>query len=203
MPAQRKRWPKGYVGRNHETIGSDVLAVLRSLQQLIGDGEGAGGQRMAQQVLGSVDLARLQNLDPNAWVPIGWLLDLMDTVESKMGRFGLIRMGRTLFKLTHEQRVTQIAKSGWDIVQSFDGFYRHANRGEEIGGWRVLSFERDRAEMEKTTPHHCAMEEGILAQALHAVGAPAMVTQSECFRRGADACRFVLIPSSADSRWRP
>jgi hypothetical protein len=203
MGAERKRWPKGYVGRNHETIGSDVLAVLKSLQQLVGDGDGAAGQRMAQQVIGQVDLARLQSLDANAWVPIGWLLDLMDSVEAKIGRFGLIKMGRTLFRMSHEQRVVQVAKSAWDIVNGFDAIYRHANRGDRIGGWRVLSFEGDRAEIEKTTPHHCAMEEGIFAQALQAVGAPAMVTQSQCFRQGADACHFVILASSAEGRWRP
>jgi len=203
MPSERKRWPKGYVGKNHETIGSDVLAVLRSLQHLVGEGEEKAGQRMAQQVLGSAEVARLQKLDPNGWYPIGWLLDLMDTLDAKVGRYALLKMGRTLFRLSHEERAKQMLKSGWDVVQRFDEMYHHANRGEGIGGWRVLRFDHDRAELEKTTPHHCAMEEGILAQALQAVGAPAVVSQTACFRQGADACTFVVTPSSTAGRWRP
>jgi hypothetical protein len=202
MTTGRARWPKGYIGKNHETIGSDVLAVLRSLQHLVGDGDDKTGQRMAQQVLGSADVARLQTLDPNGWYPIGWLLDLMDTLDAKVGRYALLKMGRTLFRLSHEERAKQILKSGWDVVQRFDEMYHHANRGEGIGGWRVIRFEADRAELEKTTPHHCAMEEGILAQALQAVGAPAMVSQKACFRQGADACTFVVMPSTA-GKWRP
>ena len=203
MSSERRRWPKGYLGRNHETIGSDVLAVLKSLQHLVGDGDDKASQRMVQQVLGTDDVARLTKLDPNGWYPIGWLLDLMDTLDAKVGRFALLKMGRTLFRMSHQERAVKTFHSGWDIIHGFDDLYRHANRGEQIGGWRVLSFGEDRAELEKTTPHHCAMEEGIMAQALAAVGAPAVVNQKSCFRQGADACHFVILSSSAESRWRP
>jgi hypothetical protein len=124
----------------------------------------------------------------------------MDLLDAKVGRFGLMRIGRTLFHLTHEQRVLETARSGVDIVYGLDDMYHHANRGERIGGWRVLRCDGDGAELEKTTPHHCAMEEGILAQALSSVGALAVVSQSECFREGAAACRFVI--QSGGRRWR-
>jgi hypothetical protein len=204
MAAEERRWPKGYVGKNHETIGSDVLAVLRSVQQLVSENEDdKSGQRMAQQIFGKSEVARLQKLDPNGWYPISWLLDLMELLGTKMGRFGLIKMGRTLFRMSHEERVVKTARSAFDIIHGLDAMYHHANRGEQIGGWKVLSFDNDRAELEKTTPHHCVMEEGILSQALSAVGAPAVVSQKECFRQGADSCHYVILSSSKDSRWRP
>lgn len=200
--AVRRRLPRGYVGKNHETIGSDVLAVLRSLQHLVGESEAGAGQKMAEQVLGSSEVARLQSLDPNGWYPIGWLLKLMETLDAKVGRFALLKMGRTLFRNTHEERALKTHKNAFEILHGFDDFYHHANRGEQIGGWRVISFEHDRAELEKTTPHHCAMEEGIMSRALQAVGAPAMVSQSECFRLGAEACRFVVLSSSREAKWQ-
>jgi hypothetical protein len=165
-------------------------------------GDDTAAERRANQLFGSTEVARLTQLDPNGWYPIQWLLDLMELLDAKLGRFALIKMGRTLFQLTHEERARATVKSGWDIIHGFDSMYHHANRGTGIGGWRVISFETDRAEMEKTTPHHCAMEEGILAQALQAVGAPAVVSQTQCFREGADACRFLILPS-AGGRWRP
>src|SRR5213076_670795 len=100
-----------YVGRNHETIGSDVLAVLRSLQHLVGENDAGAGQKMAEQVLGSSEVARLQALDPNGWYPIGWLLELMETLDAKVGRFALLKMGRTLFRNTHEERALKTIKS--------------------------------------------------------------------------------------------
>jgi hypothetical protein len=188
------RRPKGYVGDQHETIGSDLLAVLRSLQHLGGESGYA-----PRQILGAEHMERLEKIDPNGWYPIDWLLELMETLDAKLGRYGLIKMGRTLFRLSHEERVLRIARSAADIVNGIDGMYHHANRGDRIGGWRMVRFDDAIAEIEKTTPHHCAMEEGILLQALTAVGASALVSQRECFRKGAPACLFVI--QSTGGHW--
>lgn len=88
-------------------------------------------------------------------------------------------------------------------LSGFDGIYRRANRGEEIGGWRILEFSPGKARLEKTTPHHCVLEEGIVSAALACVGVPATVTQASCFLSGADACVFVVNSVVTDSRWKP
>src|SRR5579859_4547135 len=116
MTTPRRRFPRGYAGRNHETIGSDVLAVLRSLQHLVGESDFSAGKKMAEQVLGSGEVARLQALDPNGWYPIGWLLELMETLDAKVGRFALLKMGRTLFTLSHEERALKTFKSAQEIL---------------------------------------------------------------------------------------
>ena len=90
--------------------------------------------------------------------------------------------------------------SAHQLVHGFDGIYRSVNRGQAIGGWTVLSFEPGLAVMEKTTPHHCVMEEGIL-KAMRTLGIRIEVSQKQCFRKGADACRFVLQSPVTDSRW--
>jgi len=120
-----QRKPRGYVGLNHETLGSDILSVVAAVP-------------LSQQLLGA------------------------------------------------------------DVAERM---YKHANRGTGIGGWEVLGFEPGKAELEKTTPHHCVMEEGILAEALIAVGVPALVRQSECLLKGAEACRYVITSSITDERW--
>lgn len=186
-PPPRRR-PRGYVGLNHETIGSDILAVLRSMNR-------------PEQVLDEATIVFLRKLKPDDWYPIAILLDLMERMEEELGRFALIKMGRTLFKLSHEQRFLQTAKSARDVVYGIDAMYRHANRGTAIGGWRVLAFEPGRAELEKTTPHLCTMEEGILLQALSALGVPANIEQPDCFRQGASFCRFVITSRISDRLW--
>ena len=199
----RKRWPRGYVGRDHVTIGSDIAAVLGSLELLVA-GDDTSGPRsgdLVERILGADELARLRAIKLDAWYPIGWLLDLMEKIDRRIGRYGLLRMGRLLFRMSHEARVKEVATCGRDIVYGIDAMYHHANRGEDIGGWRVVAFDDRRAELEKTTPHHCAMEEGILAQALAAVGARAVVGQTECFREGAPLCRFVI--QSGGGIWAP
>ena len=88
-----------------------------------------------------------------------------------------------------------------DVVFGIDGMYRHANRGEGIGGWKVTRFTPGVAVLEKTTPHFCALEEGILYEALHIVGAESLIVQSKCRSRGDALCEFELRSSVRDARW--
>jgi hypothetical protein len=182
------RRPKGYVGIHHETIGSDILAVYQIL-------------KMPEQVLGEDEAQRLAAVNPEGWYPIEWLLELMEKLDKHVGHYGLMRMGRTLFKLSHQERVTKVATSARDIIYGIDDMYHHANRGRQIGGWRVTKFDLGDAELEKTTPHHCVMEQGILAEALTAVGCPGIVSQRQCFRQGADCCIYTITSSFVDQRW--
>src|SRR5258706_11227528 len=196
-----ERRPRGYVGINHETIGSDLLAVEHSLNHLVGRGDVGRGQARSlvmQQILGPLALDRLTHVVPDGWYPIAWLLEVMETLGSKLGRFGLIKMGRALFKLSHEQRVLREATSGHDIVRGIDAMYHHANRGQEIGGWRLVRFDETSAALEKTTPHHSAMEEGILAQGLSAGGAEGVINQGEGFRPMARCWPLIPLPCAAD-----
>jgi hypothetical protein len=192
MPPQgqsnRKRRPRGYIGKGHETIGSDILAVLQIL-------------KMPQQVLGAEEVEKLGRVQMDGWYPIEWLLDLMEKVDKELGHYGLLQLGRKLFALSHEERLVQVARSAADVIYGIDGMYHHANRGSSIGGWKVLRFDAGYAELEKTTPHHCVMEQGILSGALAAVKCPGIVSQKQCFRQGADFCLYVISSSFTDERW--
>jgi hypothetical protein len=183
-----KRRPRGYVGRGHLTIGSDILAVLAIL-------------KLPEQILGEEDSTRLRSVTPSEWYPIDWLLDLMEKLDERVGHYGLMRMGRTLFKMSHEERVLRRATCARDVIFGIDAMYHFANRGDQIGGWEVLLFEPGRAELLKTTPHHCVMEQGILLAALSAVGCPGIVTQRTCFRAGADACIYEITSALTGERW--
>jgi hypothetical protein len=89
----------------------------------------------------------------------------MEKIDADLGHYGLLRMGRMLFDLSHKSRIVEVAHCARDIVYGIDAMYHHANRGKAIGGWRVLRFEAGYAELEKTTPHHCVMDQGIFAGA--------------------------------------
>lgn len=182
------RQPKGYRGEGHETIGSDVLSVLKVVS-------------FPESVLGESLAKKLQAVQPDGWYPIADLLEAMEKLEQKIGRAGLVQMGRNLFRLSHEERLKAVAKSAADVLFSLNDMYRHANRGNDIGGWRVVQYRPGFARMEKTTPHHCVMEEGILLEALRAVGVPSMVRQPRCFRQGADLCEFEITSVVTDEKW--
>jgi hypothetical protein len=184
----RKRKPRGYLGKGHETIGSDILAVLQIL-------------KMPEQVLGADEVRKLSEVKMDGWYPIEWLIDLMEKVDKELGQYGLLQMGRRLFALSHEERLVQVARSAADVIYGIDGMYHHANRGGGIGGWKVIRFDSGYAELEKTTPHHCVMEQGILSGALAAVKCPGIVSQKQCFRQGADSCIYVISSSFTDERW--
>ena len=184
----QRRPPRGYRGIDHVTIGSDIQAVLKVL-------------RMPEQVLGKDEAQKLSQVDGKAWYPITWLLDLMETLDQSVGFYGLVQMGRKLFQMSHATRVKEVAQSARDILYGMDNMYRFANRGVAIGGWHVLDFQPGLATLEKTTPHHCAMEQGILTEAMSTVGCPVNIEQTHCMCKGADSCVFVLSSSVADARW--
>ncbi|WP_394843880.1 hypothetical protein LZC95_43365 [Pendulispora brunnea] len=151
--------------------------------------------------MGDDEVRRLGDVKPDGWYPIGWLLDLMEKLDERVGYYGLLRMGRMVFSLSHEERVLASASSARDIIYGIDAMYHHANRGSGIGGWKVLRFEAGYAELEKNTPHHCVMEQGILKAALAAVGAPSLVSQPTCFRQGAMVCVYTITSVIVDERW--
>ena len=181
-----RRWPRGYVGTDHETIGSTFLSVLAAL-------------KTPEQVLGADEVRRMREVDPERWYPVGWLLSIMETLDGSVGKNGVLRIGRRRFELSHQKRVSYA--SARDVVYGIDEMYRHSNRGREIGGWAVLEFEPGHATLEKTTPHHCMMEQGILSAALSSAQCPSILTQSKCFRAGADSCVYVISSSLKDERW--
>jgi hypothetical protein len=184
----RIRRPRGYQGGGHETIGSDILAVVQCVPAL-------------DEVVGREMAERLATVQPEAWYPIGGLLELLETLDAKLGPAALRRMGRTLFQRSHEAQFKEVMSSARDVIFGIDDMYRRANRGWHIGGWKVASFEPGHAELENTTPQHCVLEEGILDQALQALGIPVEVVQTECFRHGADHCHFVVTSAIKDALW--
>lgn len=183
-----ERRPKGYRGEKHETIGSDVLAVLKVVN-------------FPETALGAELAATLQAMTPTGWYPIQPLLDAMERLDRKLGRSGLVQLGRNVFRSSHEGRVKREAVSAADVLMGFDAMYRHANRGRDIGGWKIIELVPGKARLEKTTPHHCVMEEGILLEALSAVGVSALVSQKRCFRTGADLCEYEVAAITTDAQW--
>ena len=177
-----------YANPTHETIGSDILAVLRTMAH-------------PEEIIGKEWTERLRALQPDAWYPIGVLLELLQTLATRGGSASVLRMGRQLFRDSHQARLTPELKSAGDVLFGIDGMYHHANRGQDIGGWEVLRFGPGQAVLRKTTPHHCALEEGILHEALHTVGTEALIVQSACVLRGDPACVMEIRSSVRDSRW--
>jgi hypothetical protein len=183
-----ERRPKGYVGRGHETIGSDILSILQVA-------------RLPESVLGKELAQKLKAVHMNDWYPITLLLEPLEILAKQLGDNALPAIGIKLFQLSHEEAVKKAAHNVADILYGFDAMYHRANRGEAIGGWGVLSFAPGEASLEKTTPHHCRMEEGIMRQALIAVGVPATVSQTKCFRKGDETCVFHVQSFVAGERW--
>jgi hypothetical protein len=180
--------PKGYVGIDHETRGSDILAVLAAL-------------RMPEETLGLDTFLRLEKVHEEAWYPASWLIEMTDEIERRVGRFALRQVGRKAFTRSQRAIVRKTVHCARDILYGMNEMYRRVNRGTGIGRWSVLEFAPGRASVEKTTPHHCVMVEGILLEALATIGVPAVIEQSACIREGADSCIFLISSSIDDARW--
>ncbi len=187
-PYMAIRTPRGYVGAGHQTIGSDILSLPEAVL-------------LPDQVMGRDLTAKLRATVPNDWYPISTLLEPLEMLGARLGSDSLRRIGIALFKLSHEAAVKANAKSARDVLYGMDTIYHRANRGTSIGGWKMVSFDPGRAVLEKTTPHHCVMEEGIIEAALRVVQVPAMIRQTACLRDGSEACTFVVTSHVTDARW--
>jgi hypothetical protein len=110
-----------------------------------------------------------------------------------------LRLGRRRFELSHRTRVPR--KSARDVVYGIGEMYHFSNRGRDIGDWTVLQFQPGYAELEKTTPHHCVMEQGILTAGLAALDCPAVIAQTQCFREGAESCVYTISSTRTDALW--
>lgn len=182
------RLPRGYLGIAHETLGSDIIAFLKVI-------------KLPEDVLGKEFLGRLKGVKADQWYPIETILEMGERVDAKYGSPSLVSIGWSIFKLSHEQNARKAFKSAREILYAMDAMYRTSNRGGSIGGWKVVSFDLGMAVMEKNTPHHCSLEQGILEKALLSVGVPSQVTQTQCFREGAATCRFMITSPVVDARW--
>jgi hypothetical protein len=185
----------------HETLAVDLLAVRGAVQWLAESDDPERTRRYCRTILGEELNQRLEQLEPTDWVPIEWLISMMNTVEAKLGPSGLRRMGRTIFLRSHSENARNHCKSARDILHAMDTLYRLCNRGVGIGGWTVLSFEPTEAVLENTTPHHCLMEEGIVVEACATFGCHVVVTQRKCVRNGDDSCVFVVTPTAPNPLW--
>lgn len=172
----------------HETLGSDILAVMHTL-------------KYPEQVLGRPWVERLRALEPSGWYPVGTLLELLNHLVKRSGSASLLQMGRQLFRDSHQKRLTPALSSAGDVLFGIDAMYHHANRGQNIGGWQVLRFAPGQALLRKTTPHHCSLEEGIIYEALHSIGAEVLIAQGACMQTGAEACEFEIRSPVRDHRW--
>jgi hypothetical protein len=181
-----QRWPKGYAGIDHETSGSALLSVLQICP-------------FPDEVLGTEEVQRLEEVDPEGWYPVAWLLSKTEKLERFAGSDGLLHLGRQRFQLSHQLRLPR--SSAKDVIYGIEEMYRFSNRGRSIGGFTVLDFRPGHAELEKTTPLHCAIEQGILLAALESVNCPATIAQTQCFRDGADSCIYTISSECRDERW--
>jgi hypothetical protein len=180
--------PRGYRGIEHETLGSDILALFKVVQ-------------FPKQLLGEKLASELSSVAPDQWYPVAGQLEALEILAVRLGVSGLRQVGRHVFQLSHEATMKQFVHTAAELLKSVQSMYLRTNRGRDIGGWRILSFEHAKAELEKSTPHHCAMEEGILVQALTALGIPSHVYQSTCMRKGDDVCTFVVTSSASPALW--
>lgn len=177
-----------YDNPTHETLGSDLLAVLNTL-------------KFPAEVLGKYWAERLQGIESSHWYPVSIHLELQQQVLHRAGRASLVLMGRQQFRDTHHGRLAPVLNSAADVLTRVDHMYRHANRGQKIGGWELLELGPGRAALKKNTPHHCALEEGLLHEALESVGAVSLIAQPACVLMGAKSCELAVSSHVTDERW--
>lgn len=179
-----------------------MLAVRRAVEFLSSSPNTKTTSMYVRNVLGNALTDRLDAIDPERWYPVALMLEMERALEEKLGPSGLRRMGRALFKHDLSEMTRTHMKSVRESLSAMDAMYRTHNRGPNLGCWTVRSFTESRAELVKTTPHNCLMEEGILIEACATFDIAVLVTQPECTREGDDHCLYIVTPTSLlSTKW--
>ena len=182
------RLPQGYLGISHETRGGDILAVLKVLHS-------------PEVTLGPELYSRFVGVNPEDWYPIENFLEMLEKLDGKLGSYGLRQVGWKIFSTFHAAKARELFTTARGLLNGLDHMYHQANRGTKIGGWKLSQFEPGLAVVEKSTPHHCGMELGILEEAMRTINVRADVSHLACFRTGAPLCRFQVTTRAVDERW--
>lgn len=186
----------------HEVVGADILAVRRAVEFLSNSASTKTTSMYVRTVLGNALTERLEQVEAERWYPVSVMLEMERALDDKLGASGLRRMGRAIFKHDLSEKTRAHMKSVRECMYALDAMYRTHNRGSNLGSWTVRTFTEARAELVKTTPHNCLMEEGILIEACATFDVAVVVTQPECVRNGEPHCLYIVTPTTLDSpKW--
>ncbi len=78
-----------------------------------------------EDILGAYWMARLHTIRPAEWYPIGTLIELQQQLIHRGGHASLVRMGRQLFRDSHQERLGPALRSAGDVL-----FTRRCSRSE-------------------------------------------------------------------------
>ncbi|NHI94540.1 MAG: hypothetical protein EAX96_18765 [Candidatus Lokiarchaeota archaeon] len=133
------------------------------------------------------------NLDPGKWYPMKQFTLLTDYIEKYLSATVLKNIGSGIVpEMKNAGILPNMAPE--DFLKSLQKIYLEANRGVNIGQWKVAKEEPNHIILENTTMHNCILEEGVILGGIKVFGARYMkVTQSKCVKKGDNMCLFDIV----------
>ena len=131
-----------------------------------------------------------ENIEPNKWYPMKQFTILVDQYEDQMGPLVLKSIGTGIIPEMLEAGVMP-KMPPQEFIKGLSHVYHSANRGTNIGDWKVLKEEPNHIIMENSTMHNCKLEEGVLLGGIEALGGKnPRIFQRTCVKKGDSFCTF-------------
>lgn len=135
------------------------------------------------------------NINPEKWYPIEMFWNLTDYIEKNLSTSVLRNIGTQIIpNMKNAGLLPNLTPK--EYLASLNDTYISANRGTNIGSWKVIEIKDGHAIIENTTMQHCILEEGVVFGGIKAFGGSyCIVKQTTCVLKGDSKCTF-------DIKWK-
>ena len=162
---------------NQECLGINILSIQNKIYG-------------AKHYFDKIPQYTYENIEPNKWYPMKQFTLLVDLYEEKMGPLIIKNIGTGIIPEMVEAGVLP-KMSPQEFLKSLSGSYHSANRGTNIGDWKVIKEGANHIIMENSTSHNCKLEEGVVLGGIEALGGKnPRVLQRTCVKKGDPFCTF-------------
>jgi hypothetical protein len=132
----------------------------------------------------------LAKVDPSEFYPLSLYTELCDYLESRLGTYAFLRVGRKMAGAVMETAFPPDLKTVDDAIAQIDGAHKVFCR-PLVGAFDLEDRSPGKLTVRYTAPYNCVLQEGLFYEVAIRYGAPnASVVHSACRRKGEKACRF-------------
>lgn len=162
---------------NQECLGTNILSIQNKIFN-------------AKHYFDQISQYSYENIEPNKWYPMKQFTILVDLYEDIMGPLILKNVGSGIIpEMIQAGIIPKI--SPHEFLKSLTNTYHSANRGSNIGDWRVIKEESKHIVLENSTMHNCKLEEGVILGGIEALGGRnPRILQRTCVKKGDPFCTF-------------
>ncbi len=166
---------------DQQIIGATIVAVSKRIMN-------------SKIIFDKIKEYKYDDVKPDKWYPMQQFTLLTDYVEKIMNASVLNYIGKQIVPEMKDAKVISFP-SPKDFLKSMQKVYLAANKGANIGEWKVVKEETNKIVVKSSTMHNCYLEQGVLQGGVEAFGGKSVIikhSSTECRRKGGKSCDYEI-----------